>query len=1778
MKTPLNQARPANRSKQVGPCLARIRTRLTTCPIRACTSAFLIALLLFCCRSRVFGAEQVEDSANASKAVRDGYHWVAGEVGWVLPISHNYELTRVETLFYDNWTYSPATLEVYSAPPSQGGVLLRSAGFWTYPWGFVGASFAPLEVSAGQSVFIGFRNVANVGVNTTADAGATSLPQFWSSGTSGTYANSTTSGASTQPILKLYGQWPPSPGILDNGFGTGGKAITSLGSVDYGQAIAIQGDGKILLAGSSNIGSDFDFGIVRYRADGTHDPDFGGTGKVTTSIGGNDFCDSMVVQADGKIVLAGTAHNGSNYDFAIARYNPDGTLDISFGGTGKVVLPIGGGDDRAYGVALQHDNRIVVGGYTYNGSNTDFAVLRLNADGTLDTGFGSSGKTTTSLGGGDDICHKLALQADGRIVLVGQTYTGSNNDFAVVRYLSNGTLDTSFGGTGKVITPIGGGDDNAHALAISRDGRILVTGAAMVSGAFDIALARYLADGSFDTSFGTNGKVTTAIGPNEDYGRAVVLREDGKILVAGRTVNAAGYSDFALLRYTSSGGLDTTFSSDGKVITPVGSTHDEGRSLAVQGDGKLVIGGFAYDGANVDFAVARYAGDIPQVEMDWATVGNINNPDDPADGDYFTSGVQNHGAVGYVYKIGKYEVTIGQYATFLNQVAKSDPYGLWNAAMASELKIAGIGRSGSDGNYLYSMIGTPNRPVTYVSWFDAARFANWMHNGQGSGSTETGAYTLNGATSGIIPVNAGAKFRLPGENEWYKAAYYDPSPGAGGGDNFWIFPYRSNSAGDNTTFANFFDVDYVGSGTSSAPTGNALTQVGAYTASASHFGTFDQGGNVWEWIDAVAGGTQRIQRGGAWNNYASDMAPQARIPASPTTEYYDQGFRLAAPVPVVADYAATPASPRPNQAVSFDASTSSPVEGIVSYSWNWGDGSPLGSGALASHTYTNAGTYTVTLTVTDSLGGTATKTSTVTAGYPVNIEWVTVSNPGNAADTATGFGAVGHAYRIGKYEVTNSQYAAFLNNVDSSGANPNSIYHPGMGSDARGGINFSAGAPAGSKYSVKPNMGNKPVNYVSWYDAARFVNWLASEQGAGGTETGSYTMSGGGVIYKNAGATIWIPTENEWYKAAFYDPTPGAGGGDNYWSYPTRSDAPPTGGVVNATGTITNPGANVANYLYSAVWNGMNGNVTTVGSAAANNYFGTFDQGGNVWEWNDAVIGTARGTRGGSYDNHEIYLVSSYRNSADPSVKSSGLGFRVASLGDVVPPALTSVHITSDNASTTWAKTPNIVTLSFTTDEAIQTPAVTLLGAAATATNTGGNNWTANVTVGAGTAEGAAAFSVTATDLYGNTAPAVTATTDSSSVTVDKTAPVPVGLSNLTIPTTSAAGAVASYSPGATDNLDPSPAVNATPTSGSTFPIGTTTVNVDIADAAGNSTAGSFTVTVTNASHAPHFTTTGTVPVSANGFNATGMTVGAVTLGFAPAPGTVLTLIDNTSGNPIGGAFTDLPDGGTLVTSFGGNSYRFLASYSGGDGNDLTLTLLAPEIVVESPVSGDVPDGGSRTFGTLVLGGSADLTFVVKNTGPGILNGLEVTKTGTDHTQFTVMAAPAAPLEGPSGSTVFTVRFTPTSGGAKNAVIHIASDDEDENPFDITLTGQALSISDDTDGDGLNDAAEFKLADLGYDWQVSQPALVNTLLSNANFAGLYTQSQVQTLHAGTPLISRDPATGRFTLKMDWKKSTDLQRFFDFPAQPGDVSVDPLGDIIFEFTSPDDAAFFRVEAK
>jgi formylglycine-generating enzyme required for sulfatase activity len=279
----------------------------------------------------------------------------------------------------------------------------------------------------------------------------------------------------------------------------------------------------------------------------------------------------------------------------------------------------------------------------------------------------------------------------------------------------------------------------------------------------------------------------------------------------------------------------------------------------------------------------------------------------------------------------------------------------------------------------------------------------------------------------------------------------------------------------------------------------------------------------------------------------------------------------------------------------------------------------------------------------------------------INIETVLIGDAGNAADGramsdgTSGYGNVAYQFRIGKYEITNNEYVEFLR-ASATASDPHEIYELQLGNTYYGGITRSGG-PTNFTYTVKPNMGNKPVSHVTLASAMRFANWLHNGQPSGGqtaqtTEGGAYTISGSSLPLRNATATWFIPSDDEWHKAAYYDPRDTANGGPpgHYWSYAGRSFVAPTAATANSVGDISNPGFNVANYNSNANWNGSTfGNVTTVGSAGplSVSYYGTFDQAGNIAEWNDtpAVPGSPyRTARGGAFNDNATYQSATYRN------------------------------------------------------------------------------------------------------------------------------------------------------------------------------------------------------------------------------------------------------------------------------------------------------------------------------------------------------------------------------------------------------------------------------------------------------------------------------------------------------------------------------------------------------
>lgn len=616
-----------------------------------------------------------------------------------------------------------------------------------------------------------------------------------------------------------------------------------------------------------------------------------------------------------------------------------------------------------------------------------------------------------------------------------------------------------------------------------------------------------------------------------------------------------------------------------------------------------------------------------------------------------------YGRVDANYSIGKYEVTVGQYSAFLNAVAASDPYRLYNKGLMTGALNGGITRSGADGSYGYSPVsGTENFPITGVSWFDAARFANWLANGQPSGpctsaTTENGAYNLNGAVGGIsvsrnnINPNTGAVpgFALPTENEWYKAAYYNPKLNHGNG-GYYKYATKSNTAPGNLIGGKRNQVNYIldASGVYSVTqkagvdySQNYLSSIGSFTGSKGSYGTFDQNGSVWEVLSNQGQNQLFVPlRGGGWTSLASLLQSGYRLGVGTDSEAVNAGFRVVNP---------------PSQPQSPPRLSPQPQQLSTQVS---GDANKAGRSDASAHSQL--------------------------ARQAISLELVTVGDANNSTDPLTGFGAVDHTYQISTKAITIGQYTSFLNAVARK--DPHHLFNPSMQSDLNiAGIKRS-GRSGQYHYSVIDNTGSsadRPITYVSWFDAARFANWMSNGQPIGKqsratTEDGAYTLHAAwkgapakNAINPNTGASpsFYVPSENEWYKAAYFSSALNDNKG-GYYLYATQSNSVP----VSTPSVGGKNEANLANnFLFyntqSNVYDPVTNYLTDVGFFAnSRSFYGTYDQTGLVYQWNDlnAERSLERGLRGGYWFSAGQSSMSSTFNAATPDRESSDAGFRLA--------------------------------------------------------------------------------------------------------------------------------------------------------------------------------------------------------------------------------------------------------------------------------------------------------------------------------------------------------------------------------------------------------------------------------------------------------------------------------------------------------------------------------------
>ena len=396
---------------------------------------------------------------------------------------------------------------------------------------------------------------------------------------------------------------------LDSTFDGDGKLLTEFaGSVEQANAVALQPDGKIIAAGYVGDDPNRSFALVRFNPDGSPDATFDGDGMLVDDFWEtDDYVTAMALQPDGKIVVAGYSEYDYDVFFALARYNPDGSLDGTFSFYSRIDGDISEGDDYAKALALQPDGKILVAGYSYSSTMYDFALARYNPDGSLDTTFAVNGVLLVDFEGGYDQAYAIALQPDGKIILAGRA-NSATNDFGLVRCTAAGVLDPEFDGDGKVVTDLGEGEaDVAAGVALQADGKIVAVGSVGMPDHSSLSgLARYNPDGSLDTSFSGDGKLVIDLSGSSFFNGAdaVVVQPNAKIVVVVEDYETS--YNILLARFNPDGSLDNTFSGDGVLQSDLAGGDDEGFALALQPDGKIIVAGFATPLVDCDLAVVRY--------------------------------------------------------------------------------------------------------------------------------------------------------------------------------------------------------------------------------------------------------------------------------------------------------------------------------------------------------------------------------------------------------------------------------------------------------------------------------------------------------------------------------------------------------------------------------------------------------------------------------------------------------------------------------------------------------------------------------------------------------------------------------------------------------------------------------------------------------------------------------------------------------------------------------------------------------------------------------------------------------------------------------------------------------------------------------------------------------------------------------------------------------------------------------------------------------------------
>jgi uncharacterized delta-60 repeat protein len=401
----------------------------------------------------------------------------------------------------------------------------------------------------------------------------------------------------------LAGPAVAAPGSLDTSFSEDGiQTAFPNGAVAY--SVAIDHHERIVLAGAT-LSGDPDIALARFTTGGALDPTFGEGGKVRTDLGADDYAFDLAIQDDGGIVVVGERRGPATDRMVVQRYLPNGTLDPGFADAGTALTGFGRRFQSASAVAITPDDRIVVAGFTSNGITSRSALARYLPDGRLDRDFGDDGRVTADVSVSGERFTDVIVRPDGRIVAAGWAELSLVPAFDAVGVTVDGQLDHSFSDDGIARVDVTPGADRAQVLALQSDGAVVLAGAVSAVGRDEWGVIRLGPRGHVDPTFGDLGRVVSDFGPGYDEADAVVVQSNGKIVVGGR-IRLGTHDDVGLLRLKPGGGHDRVFGAGGRVLTDVGGGSDAARDLAIQANGKIVIAGEASIDRIKRFLVARY--------------------------------------------------------------------------------------------------------------------------------------------------------------------------------------------------------------------------------------------------------------------------------------------------------------------------------------------------------------------------------------------------------------------------------------------------------------------------------------------------------------------------------------------------------------------------------------------------------------------------------------------------------------------------------------------------------------------------------------------------------------------------------------------------------------------------------------------------------------------------------------------------------------------------------------------------------------------------------------------------------------------------------------------------------------------------------------------------------------------------------------------------------------------------------------------------------------------